>query len=112
MPLAGGAFQCLLSKIRAIKQDDELFDENRNNYVSKFDAGAGYLSYMSPENSRDVHMAYFEQYGLYQTPLHFPIPASEYQTDATLSKLIFQSIGAHRVEPIENGRLVNLNPIS
>jgi len=65
-----------------------------------------------PASNNDVRDAYFDHFGVYPKPLHFIVPSGEMQTDRTLERLVFESIGAHHVEPIQDGLAINLNPIS
>jgi len=130
--LLGGGFQCMVDKILENKVDDD-FGSGRNEYAS----GSGVLSqeaWVSPQQfgrrrrtqpqctslpaisapakSTDVRNAYFDRYGLYQTLLHFDVPAGELQSDKTLERFVFEAIGAHHLEPIVDGKLINLSPIS
>jgi len=106
--VAFGGFQCMMVKLGQSPMIDEFVDPSRNSYSE----AAGSLH----RSGADINEAYFGRYGHYQAPLHFIVSEAEAQTDATLERLIFDAIGAHRLEPIDGSSAnpvpVNLNPIS
>jgi hypothetical protein len=103
--LQGGGYQCMMTKLASKPVYDDV-TEDRNYYGSSVEDSS-----YPPQNSVNVNTNYYDRYSVYQKPQHFVVPPDQLQLDETLSKLVFQSIGAHRLEPIINSRTVNLSPI-
>lgn len=97
-------FRCIQHTLRDLPVEDGA----EGNSWSSASEGAG-LAYRTPV---DVFHHYFEKWGLYPDPYHFMVPSDQLQTDAVLSKFVFQSIGAHRVELVEADGTLVLNPMS
>lgn len=108
--LFGGAVQCVMRRLRREYLHDDIppFHHSRNTYGRSDDDPR------APRSPSDVQNAYFERYMQYQPQgCHFDVPQDQLLTDATLDKLVFQSIGAHRLEIISTtGSSVDLNFLS
>jgi len=104
---ARGAFMCMMAKLQAVPLVDDLTDNENNAYESDSRGKVG-----GPVVPQDVLWAYFGRFQLYQTPLHFVVPYRELQSDRTLERMVFQGIGAHRLETYSGTGLRGfLNPI-
>jgi len=93
--LYNGAVQCMMRRLRREYLHDDMLSEDKNNY------GRSEEDPQAPRFPADVRTAYFDKYLQFQPQgNHFDVPAHELLTDETMAKLVFQSIGAHRVEII------------
>jgi len=109
--LAGGAVQCMMRRLRREHLADEVVSATpgRNSYGR---------TPQDPQGFRwptDIREAYYDNFAIYQPQgNHFDVPADQLLSDATLSKLVFQSIGGHRLEiiPGDGSNAVDLNLLS
>lgn len=106
-----GAVQCAIIRLRAEPMDDGVVSAvpGRNSYGRNEEDPHG------PRWPSDVRQAYYDNFGIYQDRgIHFDVPADQMMSDATVGKLIFQSIGAHHLEVIspDSANAVDLNFVS
>jgi len=107
--LYNGAVQCMMRRLRREYLHDDVMSEEKNNY------GRSEEDPQAPRFPADVRTAYFDNYLQFQPQgTHFDVPANELLTDETTAKLVFQSIGAHRVEiiPADGSVAVDLSFIT
>jgi len=107
----GGAVQCAIIRLRAEPLDDEVVTDRpgRNSYGRTEDDPLG------PRWPSDVREAYYDHFKIYQDQgIHFDVPVDQLMSDETVSKLVFQGIGAHHLEVIRSDgtNAVDLNFIS
>jgi len=109
--LYDGAVQCMMRRLRREHLHDDVIslDSGINSYGRTEEDPRG------PRWPTDIQQAYFENYMQYQPRgNHFDVPADQLLSDATLDKLVFQSIGAHHLEiiPADGSSAVDLNFLS
>jgi hypothetical protein len=101
-----GGFECMMSKLLEFPVIDFRDDTDEKN---QFDDGED--KSITTVSTGDILEKYYRRFGMYPDPYHFVISDKEKQSDATVAKLVFESIGAHHVEVIENDKLHSLNSI-
>lgn len=87
--LVGGLLQCTMLRLRGLSLDDDMAADENN-------WGPGC------EDSTAVHYKYYDRWGLYQRPWNFDVPQNERLSDRILQQLVFQNIGSHRLELIND----------
>lgn len=101
--LQGGLLQCAMLRLRGLPLEDDL-DMNDEN-----DWGPG------REDPTVIHHKYYDRWGIYQRPWNFPYPQNEMQSDRILEQFVFQNIGAHRLEllnDLDGHDAGSINPVN
>mmetsp|Transcript_52304 Transcript_52304/g.162016 ORF Transcript_52304/g.162016 Transcript_52304/m.162016 type:complete len:628 (-) Transcript_52304:82-1965(-) len=110
--LAGGGFMCMMQKLQAVKLDDKMTTTDNHFITDLMEPGLGKQTGMAPRDPSDVLTTYFDRYGVYQQPTHFVVPPEELLSDKSLERLVFESVGAHRLELLlPDGSSRGLNPM-
>jgi len=84
--LQGGLLQCAMLRLRGLPIEDDMTEVNNWGW--------------GREDPSVIHHKYYGRWGVYQRPWNFPYPQNEMLSDRILEQLVFQNIGAHRLELI------------
>jgi len=82
--LQGGLLQCAMLRLRGLPIEDDMTDVNNWGH--------------GREDPTVIHHKYYDRWGIYQRPWNFPFPQNEMTSDRILEQLVFQNVGAHRLE--------------
>jgi len=99
--LQGGILQCATERLRRLPMDD-----NMNDHENQWGEGL--------EDPTVLNEFFFNRFGVYQSPFHFDFPLNEMTSDRILEQLVFQNVGAHKLELIRDVHgedAVSINPV-
>jgi len=87
--LQGGILPCATERLRGLPMED-----NMNDHENQWGEGM--------EDPTVLNQFWYDRFGIYQTPFHFDFPLNEMTSDRILEQLVFQNMGAHKLDLIRD----------